>query len=62
MDNVPRTERDIQIEAVIKSNLVSFGIETDVISKIVGNLTADLIDLLDNFEIANLVETETYVD
>lgn len=62
MDNVPRTERDIQIEAVIKSNLVSFGIETDVISKIVGNLTADLIDLLDNFELANHVETETYVD
>lgn len=62
MDNVPRTERDIQIEAVIKSNLVSFGIETDVISKIVGNLTADLIDLLDNFELANQVETETYVD
>lgn len=62
MDNVSKNDRDVQIEAVIKSNLVSFGIETDKINIIVLNMTKDLIDLIDAFECANFVETETYVD
>ena len=62
MSNVSKGERDIQIEAVIKSNLVSFGIDTDKINTIVLNMTKDLIDLIDAFECANYVGAESYVD
>ena len=46
-------DRDIHIQSVIKSNLVSFGLTHEQIDKITTELTADILDILENFEIAN---------
>ena len=46
-------DRDIHIQSVIKSNLVSFGLTPEQIDKITTELTADILDILENFEIAN---------
>ena len=46
-------DRDIHIQSVIKSNLVSFGLTPEQIDKITTELTADILDILENLEIAN---------
>jgi inorganic pyrophosphatase len=49
--NVPKSERDLQIRAVIKSNLVCGDIAD--IEKLVDELFNDINDVLDAYDIAN---------
>lgn len=46
-------DRDIHIQSVIKSNLVSFGLTPEQIDKITTELTADILDILESFDLAN---------
>ena len=46
-------DRNVHIQSVIKSNLISFGLTPEQIDKITTELTADILDILENFEIAN---------
>jgi len=46
-------DRNVHIQSVIKSNLVSFGLTTEQIDKITHELTADILDILENFDLAN---------
>ena len=46
-------DRDIHIQSVIKSNLISFGLTPEQIDKITTELTADILDILENFDLAN---------
>ena len=46
-------DRNVHIQSVIKSNLISFGLTPEQIDKITTELTADILDILENFDIAN---------
>ena len=46
-------DRNVHIQSVIKGNLISFGLMPEQIDKITTELTADILDILENFEIAN---------
>ena len=50
MTDIGYCERDLQIMAIIKSNLVSFGLNPEQIDKIVIDTTQDIVDILVNFE------------
>lgn len=51
---VSEADRNVHIESVIKSNIITFGLSTDDIDCITKNLTADIIDVLDNFRDTHL--------
>lgn len=44
-----KNDRDSQLRAVIKSNLISFKIPVDNIEEITRELTNDVIDLFENY-------------
>lgn len=46
-------DRNAHIQSVIKSNLISFGLTPEQIDKITTELTADILDILENFDLAN---------
>jgi hypothetical protein len=46
-------DRNVHIQSVIKSNLISFGLTTEQIDKITTELTADILDILENIDLAN---------
>ena len=46
--------RDDHISAVIKSNLICCNLTPAEISLITKDLTADILDVLDNYEVANI--------
>ena len=46
-------DRNVHIQSVIKSNLISFGLTPEQIDKITTELTADILDILENFDLAN---------
>lgn len=50
---ISKGDRDTHIQSVIKSNLISFGLTPEQIDKITTELTADILDILENFDIAN---------
>ena len=54
-------DRNVHIQSVIKSNLISFGLTPEQIEKITTELTADILDILENFDIANAPK-ETELD
>ncbi len=58
MDNLSKDDRNVHLKAVIKSNLVGFNIESDLITQITENLTTDILDVLDNFDTLNSTEEE----
>jgi hypothetical protein len=58
--NISQTERDLQIAAIVKSNLVGFGFESDVIDKITKQITIDMIDLLEAYDLANELTAEEF--
>lgn len=45
-----KINRDTQIQSVIKSNLISFGLTPEQIDKITSELRDDIIDILNNYE------------
>lgn len=51
--NLNLADRDAHLQSVIKSNLVSYGLSAVDIDCIVSNLTADILDVLDNFQDLN---------
>lgn len=56
-------DRDVHIQSVIKSNLVSFGLTPEQIDKITTEMTADILDILENYDQANQPkEPELYED
>ena len=46
-------DRNVHIQSVIKSNLISFGLTPEQIDKITTELTADILDILENIDLAN---------
>ena len=46
-------DRNVHIQSVIKSNLISFGLTPEQIDKITTELTADILDILESFDLAN---------
>lgn len=58
MENLSIADRNVHLQAVIKSNLVSFNLSSVDIDSIVANLTADILDVLDNFDDLNNKEEE----
>ena len=46
-------DRNVHIEAVIKSNIITFGLSVEAIDSITANLTADIIDVLNNYDQIN---------
>ena len=58
-----KMDRDLRISSVIKSNLVSFGLLSEQIDKITIDLTADILDILENYDQWNQAEEfSRYVD
>ena len=56
---IGKAERDLQIQSVIKSNLISFGLSPEQIEKITLDLSHDIFDVLDEFE---RITGDKYVD
>lgn len=50
---IGKSDRDVHLGAVIKSNLVSVGLTAEQIDKITCDLKNDIIDVLNNFEYVN---------
>jgi hypothetical protein len=51
--NLSESDRDVHIKAVVKSNLVGFNLSSVEIDCVTENLTADLLDVLDNYKHLN---------
>lgn len=60
MVNLSKGDRNLHLQAVIKSNLVGFNLSSVDIDSIVNNLTADVLDVIENFEIMNQVTPDSY--
>lgn len=60
MGNISKDDRNIHIQAVIKSNLVGFDLSGVNIESITNNLAADIFDVLDNFDEVNKVIPDLY--
>lgn len=60
MSNLSKDDRNVHLQAVIKSNLVGFSLSGVDIEFIVNNLCADIIDVIDNFEVLNQVVPDSY--
>lgn len=58
MEAISKADRDVHIQSVIKSNLISFGLTPEQIDKITMQLTADILDVLENFEEGNSPKDE----
>lgn len=61
-NNIGKQERDVQIQSVIKSNLVSVGLTYEQINHITEELTKDILDILDNFYKPNQPENTDFND
>jgi len=53
MTKISIDERDAHLRAVIKSNVIGFGLEPVIIDFITQNLTDDVLDVLANFDKVN---------
>ncbi len=62
MVGIGKAERDLLITAVIKSNLVSDGLSSEQINKITLDMSRDIFDILENFDILCGYEGEYDVD
>ena len=60
MANLSKDDRLLHLQAVIKSNLVGFNLPGIDIEFIVNNLSADIVDVIENFELMNLVVPDTF--
>ena len=62
MVGIGKAERDLLISAVIKSNLVSDGLSSEQINKITLDMSRDIFDILENFDILANYEGDCDVD
>jgi hypothetical protein len=62
MTNLSKDDRFVHLQAVIKSNIVGFNLSGTDIEFIVNNLSADIVDVIENFEFMNMVVPDTYED
>ncbi len=60
MSNLSKDERDLHIQAVIKSNLVGFNLSSTDIEFIVNNMSNDILDVITNFELLNKAVPDYY--
>jgi len=62
MVGIGKAESDLLISAVIKSNLVSDGLSSEQINKITLDMSRDIFDILENFDILANYEGDCDVD
>ncbi len=53
-----KLNREGQVSAIIRSNLITFGLNPNEIRSIVEQTTADIMDFLDNYESKNVASRE----